>query len=64
MMNEFMYLVYDGGDLLAGFPMLVTAVNFTESYRADSNIPLDLVSAEDGEVLDTWVNGRWENGTY
>lgn len=63
-MNEFMYLVYDGGDLLAGFVSLATTVTFMEGYRFDSPIAMDMVDAHTGEVIDTWVNGKWENGDY
>ena len=58
------YYVYDCGELLAGFVSLATAVNFIEGWRFDSPIPVDLVAADTGEVMDTWVNGAWEYGNY
>ncbi len=63
-MNEFVYYVYDGGDLLAAFVSLCTTVNFIEGWRGNSSIPMDMVDAHTGEVVDTWVNGKWENGDY
>lgn len=64
MMDEFIYFVYDGGDLLAGFAMFVTAVNFAESWRTNSDMPVMLVYSRTGEVIDTYVNDHWENGDY
>lgn len=66
-MNELNYLVYDGGDLLCGFVSLCTAVTFCEEWRhpnADRPIPVYLVDPTTGEVINTWVNGVWENGDY
>lgn len=61
-MNDIIYLVYDGGDLVAGFVSLAAVVNFIEDWRHDSAVPVDLVDAKTGEVIDTWVNGRWDTG--
>lgn len=61
-MNGMTYLVYDGGELLAGFVSLCVAVTFIEEWRTNSNIPVDLVDANTGEVIDTYVNDCWENG--
>lgn len=58
-----MYHVYDNGLLIAGFPLLPTAVNFIEEWRHDGK-PVDLVDAETGEVIDTYEKGKWENGNY
>jgi hypothetical protein len=63
-MNEFTYLVYDGGELTAEFTFLCTAVNFCEGWRANSVAPVDLVDAKTGEVVDTWVEGEWENSKF
>lgn len=66
-MSNFNYLVYDDGDLIAGFVSLCAAVAFVEEWRhpgAIRPIPVDLVDPETGEVLDTWVNGVWERGRY
>lgn len=63
-MNEFLYHVYDRGNLIGGFPLLCTAVNFCESWRVDSPIGVDLVDGNTGEVIDTWVNGHWDDGSF
>lgn len=63
-MSDFNYLVYDNGDLLAGFTMLVTAVTFIEEYRINSSIPVSLVDGHTGEILDTYIRDAWEDGTY
>lgn len=66
-MNEFNYFIYDGGQLLAGFVSLCTAVTFCEEWRhgdTAKDIPVDLVDAHTGEVVDTWRGNRWENGNY
>lgn len=62
-MDELTYLLYDGGVLLAGFTMMVTAINFAESWRTNSDIPIDLVNGRTGEILDTYILGAWENRT-
>lgn len=62
-MNDFLYYVYDRGDLIGGFPLLCTAVNFCESWRTNS-IGVDLVDGTTGEIIDTWINGQWENGRF
>lgn len=59
---EFNYEVYDDGVLVAGFVSLATAVDFAENWRHDSTIPVDLVAINTSEVIDTWANGKWENG--
>lgn len=58
----FTYYVYDGGDLLAGFISLAVAVTFVEDWRPNSEIPMYLVDAATGEVVDTYVNGAWDTG--
>ena len=63
-MNELIYHVYDRGELIAGFPSLCTAVNFCEEWRHTSDIPVDLVDGNTGEVVDTYLNGKWENGNF
>ena len=67
-MSEFNYFIYDGADLIAGFVSLCTAVTFCEEWRHgdtfSANIPVDLVDAHTGEVVDTWQNNRWENGNH
>lgn len=63
-MSGMIYLVYDDGILLAGFMSLVVALNFIENWRTDSDVAVDLVDAATSEVVDTWVNGKWENGVY
>lgn len=63
-MNEFTFLVYDGSELTAGFTFLCTAVNFCEDYRTNSVVPVNLVYAKTGEVVDTWVEGEWENSKF
>lgn len=63
-MNELIYLVYDEDNLICGFVSLCAVVTFMEEYRANSEIPMYLVDASTGEVIDTWVNGAWENGDY
>lgn len=63
-MNEIIYLVYDGNELVGGFVSLAVAVDFAENWRLTEDAPVHLVDAHTGEVVDTWVNSRWENGDY
>ena len=66
-MTEFNYFIYDGGDLIAAFVSLCTAVSFCEEWRHGDTakpIPVNLVDPNTGEVIDTWLNGRWENGDF
>lgn len=62
-MNDFMYYVFDQGILVAGFVSLCTAVTFCEEWT-NSARHIDLVDPTTGEVIDTWANGRWENGSF
>ncbi len=62
-MDEIHYLVYERGDMLAGFVFLCTAVTFIEGWRSDS-VPVDLIAADTGEVIDTWVNGTWQEAKF
>lgn len=62
-MNDFMYYIYDRGELLAGFVSLCTAVTFCEEWT-NSNRNIDLVDSSTGEIIDTWANGQWENGKF
>lgn len=62
-MNEIHYFVYENGDMLAGFATLCTAVTFIEDWRSDS-IPVDLIAANTGEVIDTYVNGAWQKAKF
>lgn len=62
-MNDFNYYIYDSGELLCGFVSLCTAVNFCEDWHRGTR-HIDLVDAHTGEVLDTWINGAWENGNF
>lgn len=63
-MESIKYLVYDCGFLVGGFCLLADTVNFMEGYRPDCSCELDMVDAHTGEVIDTWVNGKWESGNY
>lgn len=63
-MNDFMYYVYDNDVLIAGFCNLCTAVTFCEEWHHNSPAPVFLVDPTTGEVIDTWVNGKWEGGDY
>lgn len=63
-MNELNYLVYDGGDLICSFVSLCAVITFMEEYRSNSEVPMCLVDANTGEVINTWVSGAWENGDY
>lgn len=58
------YLIYDREELVAGFVYLVTAVAFTEEWYYDSTNEVDLVDARAGKIIDTWINGAWENGKF
>lgn len=62
---NFNYYVYDGGDLIAGFVSLCTAISFAEEWRSANTerpIPVSLVDPKTGEVIDEWVNGKWQYG--
>lgn len=59
-MDDIIYCVYDGNEFLAGFQSLAIAVDFAENWRANSLLPIFLVAAETGEVIDEWRKGRWE----
>ena len=63
-MNDFNYYVYDNGDLVCGFVSLCAATSFCEEWRHNGPAPIDLVDSTTGEILDTWANGRWENGSF
>lgn len=63
-MNDFTYYVYDGSNLVCGFVSLCAATTFIEEWRHNSPVPVSLVDPSTGEVVDTWVNGEWENGDY
>lgn len=60
-MTNIIYHVYDGGELIAGFVSLATTVDFVENWCANSDVPVDIVDANTAEVIDTWMNGKWEN---
>lgn len=59
-MNEIVYLIYDCGFRVAGFTSLEDAVWYAE-HRGNLIEP-DLVDAKMGEVIDTYIDGAWENG--
>lgn len=61
-MEDIIYLVYDGGEMIAGFTMLVTTVGFIEDYRPNSPVAMSMVDAKTGEVVDIWQDGAWESG--
>lgn len=61
-MEDIIYLVYDGSDMIAGFTYLATTVVFIEWYRPYSPVAMSMVDAKTGEVVDTWQNGAWESG--
>lgn len=63
-MNELNYLVYGDYGLMAGFVSLYTAAFFMEKYCDDSCLHMYLVDASTGEVINTWIDGAWENGDY
>lgn len=57
------YVIYDNGELLAGFVSLCMAVVFASEWHNGSR-RIDIVNAKTGEVIDTWTNGAWENGSF
>lgn len=59
-MNNFTYYIYDGGELIAGFTSLYTAVCFAEEWNGGRR-PVNLVAADSGEVIDTYSRGAWGN---
>lgn len=62
-MNDFRYYIYDMGDLVAGFVSLCAATTFCEDWT-NSARHIDLVDSTTGEIIDTWVDGKWENGKF